>query len=1002
MRKVLKNAMAITLAAAMVVTAAPDLGNSADAAKKLAAAKKTYTVEVKKSVTVKVKNAGKKKTVKWSTNKAGKKVVKIAKAKTKANKKGVASVKVTGKTAGKSAKITAKVGKKSCKFTVKVTAAKADTATQAPSNAAASPSSAASQAPATSPSAAPTKQGGNNATEAPNPTATPTPRITATPRPTNTPSPIPKADAVSARKLGSEDKITVDGKEDGAEWENAGATFNLLANKYSVRGETKVKEATAQFMWEDNAFYALVKTDVKVDKVTVFVDADNDTKNANAVKAEATIGSEGKVAEVKVDCGALDAEKGANIEVQINEGSSTINLFDSVTDVVYDKDKDEWNVVPNAIKAGTDDSVLGHADLLGSMEQPTNAFFTDKGADIIAAAKIPNEWENAPAEGETEPALKTKTMTFVDPSFWTDVYTANGSESTYFTKVNTDVYINNPDRITLAQQNEEGNWYSDRSNAQAYIIWDKEYLYVLYDVNDPDVTDGNDDHYTCDSTEFFLDEDYSQPEAYVTDGSSDEVQLRVDAKTNVFSANDAGTGNYALVAHATKLKGTEDAPTGYQVEYIIKLNNQHQNGQIMGMELQINDCYTEETTNEETGEVTKAPSRACSLSAYDVTNNCYQYPNYFGRIKLINKAEAEVEPTEAPVKTAEPGQATEAPEMPEHVATKFADGTAITIDGKLDENAWNSIPSYEILKGEDVYADVKLAWDAEKLYVGAVVNDNDFDSASSDTWQRDGVEVFFDEDNSKDAKETNKDAFQYRYSGFNDEAKTYQQITEFKGSEVDAKYVGIKSANTITENNYVVEISIPWADAASIKAGKIVGFDFNVFDCSGGKRDAERLLITEGGLYNNPDKFGELGLVEADNGVSIDLSKTWSQFSDVKNNDDGSVTLKMSKGSADWQAGEFGFVLPEDKWSDNYGKIIIEYKNTVEKKIGYVCHYGNKNAAWVDGEKGNDNAVQLKAGEDVSTIEIVPVDLKDGLSTIRFYGLGLDNSITIVSVKFVK
>lgn len=987
MRRVLKKGMAVALAAAMVVTVAPV--NNADAAKKPAFAKKSYSVAVKKSVTVKVKNAGKKKTVKWSTTKKGKKIVKLAKAKSKSNKKGVASLKVTGLKAG-SAKITAKIGKKSCKVTVKVTAAVAATPTPTPSassgtGATAAPSSSANASAAPSSTATASQQPGGD-TPTSEPTKVPaTKGPTATPRPTNTPSPAPKADPVSARKLGAEDKITADGNASAAEWENAGSTFDLLVNKdMSVRGETKVKEATAQFMWAEKEFYALVKTDVKVDKVTVFVDADNDATNKNAKKADAALSADGTVAEVKVDLDtALDQEKGCKIEVQINEGSSTINLFDSITDIVYDADKDSWSFKDNGIKAGSDDSVLGQCDLLGSMEQPTNAFYTDKGAEIITKAAIPDAWEfTADMEGVTDAQLayKTKKMTFVDPSYWTDAYTANGSESTFFTKVNTDVYINNPDKIALAKQDEEGNWVSTRENAQAYMIWDKDYLYVLYDVNDPDVTEGNEDHYTCDSTEFFLDEDYSQPESYATDGSSDEVQLRVDAKNNAFSANDAGTGNYELVAHATNLKKTGDDVTGYQVEYIIKLHNEHHNGQIMGMELQINDCYTQDpTTDGETGEVTPGtPSRACSLSAYDTTNNCYQYPNYFGRIKLVNPAEKEVESTPEP--TAEP-----TPEAPKYVATQLAEGTEVTIDGVEDASFAGivAIPfSSKIGKktDTDTKAEAKLAWDAKNLYGFVVVEDSDISAGNSSTHLNDGIEFFLDEDNDKKTggyADNNPDAFQYRITGFTkDEDGNALPATK---NEVDngnkTDYTGIETAYTYTDKGYAVEFKIPFK--ADKVVDSVVGFDMIVQDCSKGDRDCEFYFEeTEvaKSYWNNADAFGELKLVAAK--AAVPAKAVLSAENLGTSTDNSEVVFEDGKAKLTLKADSAGhgvrFKLNGDEGIDlSKYKVVVNYTSKDAYPIYYTLEEDGSGSYWSYNANKliGDNYGGLTAGSDKLTID---------------------------------
>ena len=924
MRRVLKKGIAIAMAAAMLVTAAP--ANSADAAKKkVKLAKTKVNVTVGKTVKIKIKNGKKKAKVSWSINKKGKKYVKI----TKKTKKGNATATVKGKKAGK-ATVTAtyKYGKKkavklNCKVTVKKKKPAAKPTVAPATNAPAT------NAPAT---AAP-------ATKAP---ATDKPVDNSTPKPTATPSPIPKNDAINVHKLAESDSITVDGKEDASEWENAGKSYDLLANKYSVRGTTKITKATANFMWADDAFYAIVRTDSKADKVTVFVDEDLDTTNANATPAEATMSEDGKTAEVKVALkNKPNVDKGLNIEVQINEGNATINYFDSVTDVEFDADKKEWVAKDNGIKAGKDDSVLGTANLLSSMAQATNAYFTEQGADIIKDAKLPADFE-VKDEAATWEKQNTKTMSFVDTKYWTDAYKDNNSDSIYFTNVNIPDWQGNAEKVSLAEKDaeDETKFVSTRENAQGYIIWDKEYLYVLFDVNDPDISPANADHYTTDSTEFFLDEDFSAPATYTADGSSDEVQLRVDAINNVFSSNEAGTGNYELVAHATNIKkDAEGKDSGYQIEYIIKLNNEHKNGDIMGMDLQINDCYTNTVeATEEGAEPTVEAARAATLTAYDTTNNAYQDPSVFGRVKLINKAETE-QPTPTPVAIATPDPSIPAfadaagvpapatksaiavdvsgspfvvsgdaltykgsdyvvsggsiwfkPDTADEKeitgtalvvsgdsivvsgdsldvkgdAVAYKTSTAITVDG-LSDDAWDAIPYYSFTASGETKGLIKIAWDNDNFYVLVRALDSSYDVTSPNSWERDGIEVFFDEDNSKESaydKDKNKDAFQYRYTAF-----AADELAKLITSEITAgsdlakeQYKDIATAYKMASDGYQVELKIPFAKKAS--AGQVVGFDANLFDCADGKRNAELRLFNSGDHYKDASKFANVVLYD--------------------------------------------------------------------------------------------------------------------------------------------
>jgi len=171
--RLLKKSMAMALVAAMVVTLAP--ADSADAAKKVKLDKSKKTVEVGKTVKVKVKNAKKSAKVTWKSSK--KKVAKIK----KSTKKGNATATVLGVKKGKSViKATVKTGKKkvTLKCTVTVKEASAETPTVAPT-------ATATVAPGTATPAA-------TATAVPG-TATPkpTPKATRTPKPSPTPSPTP-------------------------------------------------------------------------------------------------------------------------------------------------------------------------------------------------------------------------------------------------------------------------------------------------------------------------------------------------------------------------------------------------------------------------------------------------------------------------------------------------------------------------------------------------------------------------------------------------------------------------------------------------------------------------------------------------------------------------------------------------------------------------------------------------------------------------------------------
>ena len=144
------------------------------------------------------------------------------------------------------------------------------------------------------------------------------------------------------------------------------------------------------------------------------------------------------------------------------------------------------------------------------------------------------------------------------------------------------------------------------------------------------------------------------------------------------------------------------------------------------------------------------------------------------------------------------------------------------------------------------------------------------------------------------------------------------------------------------------------------------------------------------------------GGTEEVEGLALDLSTIWSQFSDVVKNDDGSVTLTMTEGEQSWQKGEFGFVIPADKQGDNYKKFVIKYKNaSANENVGCVFHFESEQVSWIDGEAANAAKFAFVEGEEVQTLTLTPEAPADKMATVRIFDFGTGNSITIVSVTAV-
>lgn len=223
--------------------------------------------------------------------------------------------------------------------------------------------------------------------------------------------------------------------------------------------------------------------------------------------------------------------------------------------------------------------------------------------------------------------------------------------------------------------------------------------------------------------------------------------------------------------------------------------------------------------------------------------------------------------------------------------------TAITVDGTVD-SAWNFADyvkaDYYSAEAGETKAQTKFMWDADNLYVLAVVSDPSVDATSNNDYECDGVEVYLDEDNSKEETyDANTDAFQYRFTGFKKgEDGVWADAVTAKVTAGNTEDYNITSAYKAYEGGYVVEMAIPFKDKAVAEADKVLGFEMTVMDCAEGKR-ANEIWLTgtdKGAMYQNPSLFGEIKLVEPVPGVDISSAKPLYGNGTVTVNDDGTVT----------------------------------------------------------------------------------------------------------------
>ncbi len=154
-----------------------------------------------------------------------------------------------------------------------------------------------------------------------------------------------------------------------------------------------------------------------------------------------------------------------------------------------------------------------------------------------------------------------------------------------------------------------------QARATFKLLWDDNALYVLAQVNDPNMTLEPRQAHEKDSIEVFLDEKNDKTSSY----GSDDLQFRV----NYENAQSAGNGDLSRFYTATKTgEGT------YLIEARVELQNVAANNKIYGMDLQVNDGI--------------GTSRAGTITVFDTTDRAWSNPSVFGEVVLTGKKPGDV------------------------------------------------------------------------------------------------------------------------------------------------------------------------------------------------------------------------------------------------------------------------------------------------------------------------------------------------------------------------
>lgn len=227
-------------------------------------------------------------------------------------------------------------------------------------------------------------------------------------------------------------------------------------------------------------------------------------------------------------------------------------------------------------------------------------------------------------------------------------------------------------------------------------------------------------------------------------------------------------------------------------------------------------------------------------------------------------------------------------------------GTAIygtpVLGGTQLDPLWNTTVTLPIIKhltmaNGPASGSAKVLWDDANLYVLARVNDPVLNSTSGNNHEKDSVEIFVDETNSK-AASYGVGMGQYRVN--------YKNEGSFNPTSIST---GFESYAKIVDGGYYIETKIPFKAVVNgtpvlPKTGHVIGFDVQINDAgaAGSRQDVIMWHDISGSSYNNGSKWGVVTLVKTDT-----AAPTWPQASTVTASAIGlkSVTLNWTPAEDD-------------------------------------------------------------------------------------------------------
>ncbi len=382
------------------------------------------------------------------------------------------------------------------------------------------------------------------------------------------------------------------------------------------------------------------------------------------------------------------------------------------------------------------------------------------------------------------------------------------------------------------------------------VVFDSTYLYFGIDVADDTLIQDGTFSWQDDGIEFWFDGNNSKKTAY--DGYDDTGIKWCYVEGALLDTMAVGISGIKFDKNSILWAATK-TDKGFFLEFALPLDSLHMqptNGWMVGYEIDYND--------DDTGGGKERDTKCKTFSSAD---DSWQKPSIFGTGKFVGAPGAEV------------------PEKPKPLLVDRTT-TPPPIDGVLD-STWFNVSNVNMLIGMDAEPDnwfdmfgrFRMMYDSRNLYVFVEVQDDSINNSSPDAWANDGVELYFDGDNTKNvmteagvsAYDDKDDQLRFEYG---------KEPTSLMGN---VQLDNIVYEYKLTDFGYNVEIQMPFSRGLTFKAadGLEIGFEIQINDNDTGGRNTQwRWWSNSNDSWLDPSQFGTVKFTGRETSDILDIHYT--------------------------------------------------------------------------------------------------------------------------------